>query len=126
MKVRDLPPGRLLSVGPETPLAQVAKTMRVQNADSVAVMADGRLVGIVTERDLVRAIADGLNPQHAGAEVIMSADPATITADEDVAVVAAKMVALGVRHLPVVDDDGSPIGLVSAGDLIGVLERGKS
>lgn len=125
MKVRDLPPGRLIAVEPQTKLAEVAKMMRLKEADSVAVMSEGRLVGIVTERDLVRAIADGVNPQQTGAEVVMSADPATVSGDEDVSVVAVKMMALGIRHLPVVDDDGSPIGLVSAGDLIGVLERGK-
>lgn len=125
MKVRDLPPGRLHSVDPRTSLADVAKLMRLQNADSVAVMSEGRLVGIVTERDLVRAIADGVNPLHAGADVVMSADPATVSADEDVDVVAVKMMALGIRHLPVLDEEGSPIGLVSAGDLIAVLERGR-
>ncbi len=125
MKVRDLPPGRLHSVDPRTSLADVAKLMRLQNADSVAVMSQGRLVGIVTERDLVRAIADGVNPLRAGADVVMSADPATVSADEDVDVVAVKMMALGIRHLPVLDEKGSPMGLVSAGDLIAVLERGR-
>lgn len=125
MKVRDLPPGRLHSVDPQASLSEVAKLMRLQDIDSVAVMSDDRLVGIVTERDLVRAIADGVNPKQVAAEVIMSADPATVGAEEDVSVVAVKMMALGIRHLPVLDEDGSPIGLVSAGDLIAVLERGK-
>jgi CBS domain-containing protein len=125
VKVRDLPPGPLQSVDPQTSVAEVARLMRLKDADSVAVMSGDRLVGIVTERDLVRAIADGVNPKQVAAEVIMSADPATVGADEDVSVVAVKMMALGIRHLPVVDEDGSPIGLVSAGDLIAVLERGK-
>ena len=123
MKVRDVPPGRLLSVEPQTSLADVAKRMRREDADSVAVMSEGRLLGIITERDLVRAIADGVDPQQAKADVIMSADPATVTADEEVAVVALKMMRLGIRHLPVVDQDGSPIGLISARDLVAVLER---
>ena len=55
----------------------------------------------------------------------MSADPATVTEDEDVNVVAVKMVALGIRHLPVLDKEGSPIGLVSASEMIAVLERGR-
>jgi len=125
VKVRDLPPGSLQSVDPQTSLAEVARLMRLKDADSVAVMSGDRLVGIVTERDLVRAIADGVNPKQVAAEVIMSADPATVGADEDVSVVAVKMMALGIRHLPVVDEDGSPIGLLSAGDLIAILERGK-
>jgi CBS domain-containing protein len=123
VKVKDVPPGRLLSVEPQTSLADVAKRMRREDADSVAVMSEGRLLGIITERDLVRAIADGVDPQQAKADVIMSADPATVMADEEVAVVALKMMRLGIRHLPVVDQDGSPIGLISARDLVAVLER---
>src|SRR3989442_15612852 len=91
VKVKDLPPGRLHSVDPRTSLADVARLMRRQDADSVAVMSDGRLVGIVTERALIRAIAAGLNPQQTGAEVIMSADPAPETAQEVVDVVVGQM-----------------------------------
>jgi CBS domain-containing protein len=123
LKVRDVPPRRLLSVEPQTSLAEVAKRMRQEDADSTAVMSGARLLGIITERDLVRAIADGLNPQQAKADVIMSADPATVTGDEEVAVVAVKMMRLGIRHLPVVDQQGKPVGLISARDLVSVLEK---
>jgi CBS domain-containing protein len=126
LKVRDVPPRRLLSVEPQTSLAEVAKRMRQEDADSAAVMSGARLLGIITERDLVRAIADGLNPQQANADVIMSADPATVTGDEEVAVVAVKMMRLGIRHLPVVDQQGKPVGLISARDLVSVLEQEKS
>jgi len=126
LKVKDLPPGRLLSVDPQTKVAEVAREMRGNDADSVAVMEDGVLVGIITERDLVRAIADGVNPTQTNASVIMTADPATVTADEDVSIVALKMMRLGVRHLPVVDGNGKPLGLVSARNLVAVLDRAKS
>jgi CBS domain-containing protein len=123
MKVRDLPPGPLLSVEPETTLAEVARQMRTGDSDSVAVMSQGRLVGIITERDLVRAIADGINPQEVRADVVMTADPATVDADEDVAMVAVKMMRLGIRHLPVVNKAGKPVGLVSARNLVAILDR---
>jgi CBS domain-containing protein len=125
MKVRDLPHGRLLSVTPELSLAEVARRMGKEDSDSLAIMADKRLVGIITERDLVRAIADGVDPDEARADMFMSADPATVTADEDVSVVALKMIALGIRHLPVVDDKGIPVGLISARDLVKFLDSGK-
>src|SRR2546426_12022315 len=100
--------------------------MRGNYAYSVAVMEVGELVGCITDRDLVRAIADGVNPTHTNASVIMTADPATVTADEDVSIVALKMMRLGVRHLPVVDGNGKPLGLVSARNLVAVLDRAKS
>jgi CBS domain-containing protein len=123
MKVKDLPPGDLLSVKPETAIAEVARQMRTGDSDAVAVMSEGRLVGIITERDLVRAIADGVDPQQARADVVMTADPATVDADEDVAVVAVKMMRLGIRHLPVVNKAGKPVGLVSARNLVAILDR---
>jgi len=126
VKVSDLPPGRLLSVTPQTRLADVARAMRLEDSDSAAVMDGGRLVGIITERDLVRAIAEGVNPTQATAEVIMTPNPATVNGEEDVSVVALKMMRLGIRHLPVVDDDGKPVGLVSARNLVAVLDRASS
>ena len=123
MKVSQVPPGRLISVEPKASLAQVAKKMRVDDGDAVAVMSEGRLLGIITERDLVKAIADGIDPQQTKADVIMTADPATVTADEEVAVVAVKMMRLGIRHLPVVNKAGKPVGLVSARNLVAVLDR---
>lgn len=126
MKVKDLPPGRLLSVSPLTKLADVARDMRVHDSDSVAVIDDAKLVGIITERDLVRAIADGLNPTEASAGMVMTSDPATVSMDEDVNVVAVKMMRLGIRHLPVVDEQGKPAGLVSARNLVAVLDRAHS
>jgi CBS domain-containing protein len=124
VKVRDLPPGKLLSVDPQTTIAEVARQMRADDSDSVAVISEGRLVGIITERDLVRAIADGVDPKEAKADVVMTADPATVDADEDVAMVAVKMMRLGVRHLPVMNKAGKPVGLVSARNLVAMLDQG--
>ena len=123
MKVRDLPPGDLLSVQPETSIADVAGQMRTGDSDAAVVMSEGRLVGIITERDLVRAIADGIDPRSARADLVMTADPATVDADEDVEVVAVKMMRLGIRHLPVVNKAGKPVGLVSARNLVAILDR---
>jgi len=126
LRVSELPPGRLLTVEPQTNLADVARVMRREDADAVVVLSDGELAGIITERDLVRAIADGVNPKQATAGVVMTGDPATVALDEDVSVVALKMMSRGVRHLPVVDGDGKPIGLVSARNLVAVLDRARS
>jgi CBS domain-containing protein len=126
VKVKDLPPGPLLSIAPDARLSEVARQMRVEDSDSIAVMSDGHLIGIITERDMVRAIADGVDPKQATAGVIMTADPVTAGAEEDVSVVALRMMSLGVRHLPVVDAGGNPIGLLSARNLVAVLDRSRS
>jgi CBS domain-containing protein len=107
-------------------LVEVAREMRLDDCDSVAVMGDGHLVGIITERDLVRAIADGVDPKQATASIVMTPNPATVTTEEDVSVVALKMMRLGIRHLPVVDSDGKPVGLLSARNLVAVLDRSSS
>ena len=126
MKIREVPPGRLVAVSPQTRLVDVAREMRLDDCDSVAVMDDGNLVGIITERDLVRAIADGVDSKQATASIVMTPNPATVTTEEDVSVVALKMMRLGIRHLPVVDSDGKPVGLLSARNLVAVLDRNSS
>jgi CBS domain-containing protein len=126
LKISEVPPARLVSVAPRATIAEVARQMRLEDSDSVAVLNDGRLVGIITERDLVRAIADGVDPKQATAGVVMTPNPATVAADEDVSVVALKMMRLGIRHLPVVDLTGKPVGLLSARNLVAVLDRNSS
>jgi hypothetical protein len=74
MKVSDLPPGNLLSVQPETTIAEVAGQMRTGDSDSAVVMSEGRLVGIITERTWCDD-ADGIEPRHARADLVMTADP---------------------------------------------------
>ena len=123
LKVSELPPSRLIDVEPTTRLSEVAREMRLEDSDSVAVMEDGRLVGIITERDLVRAIAEGIDPRSATAGVVMTPNPTTVGTEEDVSVVALKMMRLGIRHLPVVDRIGNPVGLLSARNLVAALER---
>jgi CBS domain-containing protein len=122
MRVSDLPINPLLSVEPDASLAEVARRMRVEDSGSVAVTSQNRLLGIITERDLVQAIADGIDPRQTTAAFTMSVDPMTVTPADDVAVVAMRMIALGIRHLPVMDASGKPIGMLSARTLSAALE----
>jgi CBS domain-containing protein len=123
MRVSDLPINPLLSVEPDASLAEVARRMRIEDCGSAAVMSHNRLLGIITERDLVQAIADGIDPRETTAALTMSPDPMTVRPGDDVAVVAMRMIALGIRHLPVMDANGDPIGMLSARTLGAALEK---
>lgn len=122
MRVRNLPLRPLLRVEPQASLAHVARLMRAGDGDAVAVMNAERLLGIITERDIVSAIADGIDPGRTTADVLMSSDPVTVSGDEDVSVVAVRMTTLGIRHLPVLDDTATLVGIVSARDLVTTLD----
>jgi CBS domain-containing protein len=107
----------LPAVDPADTLTDVAKRMRHDRVGAVAVMTAGRLVGIVTERDLMRMVADGLDPGRAIASERMTPDPRTIAGDELATRAAELMMEVGVRHLPVVDG-GTVVGVISARDLL--------
>jgi CBS domain-containing protein len=92
---------------------------RLQDKDiSALVVLDGyRLAGILTERDIVRAVADRRNPADCTVGEYMTAQPATVDLGTPLAVAARKMLAYGIRHLPVVVAD-EVTGMVSARDLL--------
>jgi CBS domain-containing protein len=83
----------------------------------VVVDEDDQLVGIVTERDLLRAAADGRGPRETRVGRYMSRVPATIEPDTECAAAARLMAQLGVRHLPVTHDH-RPVGMLAARDLL--------
>jgi CBS domain-containing protein len=103
--------------GPAEPIRTVAARMRDAGVGAAAILEDGRLVGILTERDLLRAIADGFDPQATRVAQRMTAQPTAIAPDATVALAAGRMVELVVRHLPVVDHD-QLVGMLSARDIV--------
>jgi CBS domain-containing protein len=115
--VADLTRPGLPAVAPDDHLADAARRMRHERVGAVAVMVSGRLIGIITERDLMRAVADGVDPERALASERMTPNPSTIDRDELATTAAERMIGLGVRHLPVIDD-GRVVGVISARDLL--------
>jgi FOG: CBS domain len=81
----------------------------------------GRLVGIVTEKDVVSAVAIGKIGSNLPVARFMKENPITVTPDTPLDEVLEKMRRFNIRHLPVVDKDGKPIGMVSQRDLLDVV-----
>jgi CBS domain-containing protein len=98
-------------------IQHAASLMRGAMVGALAVFESDRLAGIITERDLVPIVADGLDARSISVAERMTPDPAVAYPQEDSTVVAGRMAELGVRHLPVIDH-GRLIGMISARDLL--------
>jgi CBS domain-containing protein len=108
----------LLSVEPGETITEVARRMVERNIGAVLVLDGGRLVGVMTERDLMRAVARGL-PGDAVVAEYMTKDPETIEPDDTTQHAAVLMIHGGFRHLPVVEGD-DVVGILSIRDLMQV------
>ena len=108
----------LLSVEPGDAITEVAQRMVERNLGAVLVLEGGRLAGIMTERDLMRAVARGLHGDAVVSEH-MSKDPETVEADDTTQHAAVLMIHGGFRHLPVVER-GDVVGILSIRDLMRV------
>jgi CBS domain-containing protein len=108
----------LLSAEPAEAITEVAQRMVERDLGAVLVLDGGLLVGIMTERDIMRAVARGL---HGDAVVVehMSTDPETIEPDDTTQHAAVLMIHGGFRHLPVVEGD-NVVGILSIRDLMRV------
>ncbi len=118
MEIGPLVSPRLLTVGPRHTLRDVARKMTERKIGSAIVHCDDGRPGIITERDLLRAIADGVDPDTAMVDDYMTATPITASAHWDVHKAATRMIEGGVRHLIVVDEDGDTMGVLSIRDLV--------
>ena len=103
----------LIEVAPEDTLGEVAERMTAVNVGAVVVKDYGRLIGILTERDMLKAMAERVHTSEARVRQWMTADPIVAPAEMDVDEAARIMLDNGFRHLPVVDEAGQVIGVVS-------------
>ncbi|MEA2322996.1 MAG: hypothetical protein QOD81_2846 [Solirubrobacteraceae bacterium] len=109
----------LLVVEPTLALTEVAKRMVARDVGAVLVFEDGRLAGILTERDMLRAVADGIGEDTLVRDR-MTANPETLGAGESTDHAAVLMIHGGFRHLPVVEG-GEVVGMLSIRDLMRVV-----
>ena len=107
-----------LTVAPEDTLGEVAERMTRENVGAVIVKDYGRLIGILTERDMLRAMAARVHTSDARVRQWMTADPITAAPDMDLDEAAQVMLDNGFRHLPVVEGT-NVLGVVSLRRVMG-------
>jgi CBS domain-containing protein len=115
--VREAMTASVSSVSPSQSLADAAEVMKRKDVGSVPVVDEGRLVGIVTDRDIVtRAVAEQRNPQAVRVEEIASHELVTVEPEQDLDEALALMARHKVRRLPVLEE-GRLVGMLAQADV---------
>lgn len=117
MRIAELSHGDVVTADLADMLNQAASRMRYADVSALPVVESGRLVGILTERDLTRAAAEGADPNSHTVAAYMRLGPVVAQPDEDAEEVANRMLHLGIRHLPVMDGQ-ELVGMISMRDLL--------
>ncbi|MBT8250185.1 MAG: CBS domain-containing protein [Acidimicrobiia bacterium] len=117
MKIRELVGGSAFLCGPDLTMTQAAEEMSEQKIGALAVTEKGELIGVITERDILRAVAQHATLQTTTVREWMTTDPDTIGADVNVEEAASWLLTAGYRHLPVMDN-GELIGMASIKDVL--------
>ena len=121
-QIADVMRPDFIEVAPEDTLGEVAERMTAKNVGAVVVKDFGTLIGILTERDLLKAMAARVHSSEARVRQWMTVDPVTATADTDVEDASRVMLEHGFRHLPVLDDQGQVTGVVSLRRVVGATQ----
>lgn len=115
--VRDAMTPNVRSAAPTDSLADAAQTMKQEDVGSLPVVEDDRLIGILTDRDIVlRAVAERVDPQSINVGGVASRDLVTVEPEQDLDEALALMARHRVRRLPVVED-GRLVGMLAQADV---------
>jgi CBS domain-containing protein len=118
--VRDVMTGAAVTDSATDTLRSAAERMWREQTGSLLVMDDDRLAGIITERDLLRAVALGADLTTATVDEAMTTEVFTVPSDMPLRDAAREMAARWIRHLPVVDG-GRVLGVISMRDVTGIF-----
>lgn len=123
MKVREIMSPNPVTVEATTSVIKAAEAMRQNDIGDVVVKKDGKLCGIVTDRDIViRVLGAGKDPKTTKVEAVCSHEPLTASPDQETSDTVKLMRQRAIRRLPVVEN-GTVIGIVSLGDLAQAMDR---
>jgi CBS domain-containing protein len=119
MKVKDAMHKGVEWVGPDTPITELAKLMREHDVGSIPIGEHDRLIGMVTDRDIVcKGLAqDGFDPTRATARDVMTPGIHCCREDDDLAKAVQHMEKLQVRRLPVINKSRRMVGILALGDV---------
>lgn len=124
MLVKDVMKREVSVVGPDVWLARAACIMRDQDVGCLPVVENGRLIGMITDRDMVvRGVAEGLDPHRATVREAMSATAIACSVGHTVEQARELMAENLIKHLPVLDRRERVVGLVSLGDITGQVAK---
>jgi len=119
MKVKEAMHKGVDWVSPDTPVTELAKLMRQHDIGAIPIGENDRLIGMVTDRDIVcKGLAqDGFDPRRATAREVMTPGIHCCREDDDLAKAVRHMETLQVRRLPVINKNKRMIGMLSLGDV---------
>jgi CBS domain-containing protein len=122
-KVKDFMEAPPVVVSEETTIDQAASTMWEKRIGSVIVVdKDGKMAGIITASDIVFAVTKSLVGRQVPVSGIMSKTSIMATPNESVLTAVERMMKENVRHLPVIEKNGTPVGIISTRDAMGISE----
>src|SRR5688572_14021434 len=118
MKVSDIMTPAAVTDAADDTLLEASAKMWQQQTGSLLVMEEDSLIGIVTERDVLRHVGEGGEPKSVSLRDVMSTDVVTVPPDATIHEAARIMFDHWFRHLPVVTADGKVVGIISLRDLL--------
>ena len=112
----------VVKISPERNVAEACRVMEENNVGSLVVENNGKLCGIITDRDIALKVAGALrDPQKTAVKDVMTADPIRVSVDKDLRHLTSVMHAFHVRRVPIVNGHDTIVGIITLDDVVALL-----